>query len=811
MMSRIQHFATCVVLVATVTTGWAADNAAASAEKARKAISVLQSEAPPGQKAMACKQLAIYGSQEAVPALAPLLADKDLASWARIALEAIPGPAADEALRAALAKLQGRLLVGVINSIGVRKDTKALEALTAKLKDADTDVASAAAVALGHIGGDQAVQALEQMLAGAPAKMRPAVAEGFILCAEQYLAAGKTAQAIKVYDTVRKADLPKQNILEATRGAILARQSEGIPLLLETLRSADKAIFGLGLRTARELPGRAATEALAAELDKINSDRQGPLLLALADRGDAAALPAVFAAAKSGSKNLRLAAITVMERLGDASCVPVFLDLSTDNDPDLAKAAKAGLARLPGKEVDAGLAARLPQATGNTRRLLVELAGQRHVTAAVPELVKAAGDTDPVIRAAGVKALGETVGAGDLNTLTDLLAKAKSDEETSTIEAALASACGRSSDKAGCTARLLDALKAANAVPARCALLRVLGTLADAKALEAVQSALASQDAAVNDAAVRVLADWPDAPAFPALYDVFRQTKNGTHRILALRNCVRLLSLGAQSPQQTLKTYGELLSSSQRPDDRKVVLAGLANVADPAALKLVEPLVADPQVHAEAELAMLGIANGLMSTAPAEAKAVATKLQATSKNERTRERAAQILQQADKVEDFITAWQVCGPYTEADQGGPLFDTAFAPEWATSKVSWRPLPSGNQAAKPWMLDLLAAVGGDHRVAYARTYVYSEKAQPARIEFGTDDGNKLWLNGKLVHQVNRGGAANPGDFKPKVDLRQGWNALLLKVIQDTGPWEFCLRIRNPAGEKLDGLRIQSGPPE
>ena len=55
-----------------------------------------------------------------------------------------------------------------------------------------------------------------------------------------------------------------------------------MPLLLEQLRSSDMALVGIGLRTARELPGRDVTEALAKELDQSNADRQVPLLLALA-------------------------------------------------------------------------------------------------------------------------------------------------------------------------------------------------------------------------------------------------------------------------------------------------------------------------------------------------------------------------------------------------------------------------------------------------------------------------------------------------------------------------------------------------
>ena len=70
------------------------DKSSSAAEKQGKLIAVLQSEAPPAEKALACKQLAIYGSQAAVPALAPLLTNQGLSSWARIALEAIPDPSA---------------------------------------------------------------------------------------------------------------------------------------------------------------------------------------------------------------------------------------------------------------------------------------------------------------------------------------------------------------------------------------------------------------------------------------------------------------------------------------------------------------------------------------------------------------------------------------------------------------------------------------------------------------------------------------------------------------------------------------------
>ena len=125
-----------------------ADGPATSPEKEQELLAVLKSDAAPADKAITCKQLAIYGSAAAVPELAKLLPIPELSSWARIALESIPGPEADEALRTATESLQGRLLVGTINSIGVRRDAAAVAALSGKLKDADVEVAAAAAVAI---------------------------------------------------------------------------------------------------------------------------------------------------------------------------------------------------------------------------------------------------------------------------------------------------------------------------------------------------------------------------------------------------------------------------------------------------------------------------------------------------------------------------------------------------------------------------------------------------------------------------------------------------------------------------------------
>ena len=77
------------------------------------------------QKAIACKKLSISGGREAIAPMAALLSHPQLGCYARFGMEPNPDPSVDEAFRAALPNLKGRLQVGVIHSIGFRKDAKA--------------------------------------------------------------------------------------------------------------------------------------------------------------------------------------------------------------------------------------------------------------------------------------------------------------------------------------------------------------------------------------------------------------------------------------------------------------------------------------------------------------------------------------------------------------------------------------------------------------------------------------------------------------------------------------------------------------
>ncbi len=433
------RFAALVATIATISFAGFARAEAPATEK--DLIAILKSDAPPGEKGVACKKLAIWGTKESVPALAPLLANEQLSSWARIGLQNIPGPEADAALRDAMGKLQGRLLIGMINSISERHDAKAVPGLIGKLSDADAGVASAAAVALGNIGGDEAVNALQSKLAGAPAGVRPSVAEGIILAAEHLLAAEKFSESAKLYDAVRATNVSKQKTLEATRGAILARRDDGVPLLEEQLRSTDQAFFNIGLKVAREVTGPAATKMLLAELDKASPERQPNLLLAIADRGGPEVLPTALKAAKGKLPGMQIAAIGVLERLGDPAGIPVLLAAAAADDASVSKAAKTAVSQLQGAEVDAAIVTMLKKPEENFRLAAIDIVGQRRTVSAIPALLNLAEDSNVAISTASLKILSDVAGVNELEPLLKIMMK---NPQQSAVERALSSICVRS-------------------------------------------------------------------------------------------------------------------------------------------------------------------------------------------------------------------------------------------------------------------------------------------------------------------------------------------------------------------------------
>lgn len=616
MMPRVRLPLVAMLLALSLAGSAAGQRPAGRSDKEREQLAILRGTGAEADKALACKMLAIHGSADAVNDLATLLANERLSSWARIALEAIPDPAAGEALRRAAGTLGGLPLIGVIHSLGVRRDAAAVPMLSTKLADGDAAVASAAAHALGLVGDGPATAALRAALPRAQGAVRSAVAEALVRCAERSLAGGNNTEAIAIYDEVRAADVPAQRKIEATRGAILALGEAGVPLLVEQLRSPDEKSFRLGLSVAREMPAGATDRALADELAKLPPARGALLVTAMADRPKSTDVATLVKAAGAVARDVRAAALTALGRMGNPAAVGTLLSGATDPDAEIAAAARAALAELRGSEVDAAIRSRMEKADPALLAVLLGLVGQRRIDA-VPAAIAAADHPDAAVRTAALKALGEIVDIDRLGVLVQQTVKPRSDAEGAAALAALTTASVRMPDREACANRLAGALAGAP-VATQVKLLEILGGVGGTKALETIAASARSDDEQLKDASSRLLGEWMTADAAPVLLDLTTAAKGEKYQTRAMRGYIRIARQFDLPLEQRVEMCRKAWAAARQPAEQKMVLDVLRRYPSPAGLDMAVTAHGTETVRAEARQAAASIAQKL-GELPAEA------------------------------------------------------------------------------------------------------------------------------------------------------------------------------------------------
>lgn len=587
----------------------------APAAEEGKLLGVLGSDAPVFEKAKACQRLAVIGTKESVPVLAGLLSSEELSHYARFGLEPIPDPSVDEALRGAMGKVRGKLLVGVLNSIGQRRDAGATDGLAELLRSDDRDVAAAAAAALGKVGTTKAASVLEEAMAVAPAERLPAIADGMFFCAEALLRERNREVATGLYDAVRQADVPEHIRLAATRGAILSRRRQGVAILVEKINSEDYAEFLLALRTAREMRGPGATRALVDQIGKLSPEKQALVIKALGDRGDATARPVTLRLARGGAPEVRVAALDALASLGNASDVPFLADAATSPEAPVAEAALTTLQKLPGKDVDEAVVASLEKGEAGLRPILIETVGRRRIAGAVSALQKASEEDDPGVRKAAIGALGLTVGLEDLPILIGRLTSPKAADETGIAVDALKAACRRMPDRDACADKLGASMSGAPA-GTKLLLLDVFSSLGGTKALEAVAAHARQGDEGIREGALRVLGDWGSEDAAPVLLGLVKGSQDEGERMRALRafsNVVRRIGFAKEA---RLALCQESMGVARDDAERRVVLHTYAGIPAPETLELLKPYLAEGSIKEDACAAVMEICERLIRARP---------------------------------------------------------------------------------------------------------------------------------------------------------------------------------------------------
>jgi HEAT repeat protein len=561
---------------------------AALREIETRLIKLVTSDATLAAKDFACRLLHGMGTEAAAPALAGLLADSRTAEIARYALEGIPGPAAGRVLREALGKTSGRARIGVITSLGRRRDAAAVELLRPLAADPAPATAEAALVALAEIADPAALRILAE-------SRSPAAAVASLKAADLLAGRGEAASAAAIYRRLYTAGQPGVIRAGALRGL-----AQSAPAPAEALSDSDPRVRAAAVDAlARQAPAQ-----LAAALPKLAEDSQVRALGVLAERKETATLPAFLAAVQGPAKAVRIAALEGLGRLGNASVVPTLAGIAAGEDEAERTAARAALGRLRGSDVDQRIAAEIAGAAPKVKLELIRAAGERGTPTAAGALLKMAREADPELRRESLRALRDTAGTGDIAALTALVVSPVQAGDRAEAGRALGAVLRRADP-----ARIADVVSASTSSgdpEARAALMQVLGQSGNPQALAVLRAALKDPDAGLRRAAILALTDWPDPTPIADLLEAARAAADPAHQVLALRGALRLIGLpgSGRPPAETVKLLAEVVRLAKQADEKRAVLALLARFPTREALELARSMAGDAEVAEEAKAAV---------------------------------------------------------------------------------------------------------------------------------------------------------------------------------------------------------------
>ncbi|MEM9658034.1 MAG: HEAT repeat domain-containing protein, partial [Planctomycetota bacterium] len=681
----------------------------------QKLIDALKDPASTGRGAI-CRQLRAIGTDQCVPAVATLLADPELSSFARYTLQGIGSDAALKAMHDALEEAPPRLQVGLLNSLAdgdfhpIRKDCLQL------IDSQDPYVAAAAIRALGRLGGQESATALLHRRSDATDPLASTIDLALLDCADGLRDGGDVDSAVDIYSKLYRRGGPFQ--LAGLRGLIAAQPERAADLLVEAMRGDDRQLAASAANLAARVSATEATAKFVAALDELAEEEQALLIKALGVRGDPAAALAVAAAAQSANAEVRLAAVDALGGLRGGEAVDALLTAAVKGNRAERSVARASLLRI--EDADARLAETAQSDVEERAIEAVKALASRQATRHTQLMFDLARGDDAARRAAAIGALGVLADSQSVALLIRLALEPQSPGDLPTTEVALGRTLRRIKDPADRARPVLEALPEAS--PAiRPALVRLLAKAGTADALTAVRDALDSPDASTSAAAVAALASWPNPAAAKHLIPLIEFAATAKLREQALDGYIRI----ASEAEETSAMFLDALDNVSSLDHKKRVLNEIGLKCESfAAIETAQGLFSDPQLQAVAAIATVRMAYKLRNGHKERVLGILEEVLVAVDHPDVQKRAREALNELDKYEDHIMRWVAVGPYVDDNvtSGRASYRTVFDPEKPdASDVDWQPLTRGIQG---WDVNLTSAYGPkEHCSLYLRTMIWS----------------------------------------------------------------------------------------
>jgi hypothetical protein len=346
---------------------------------------------------------------------------------------------------------------------------------------------------------------------------------------------------------------------------------------------------------------------------------------------------------------------------------------------------------------------------------------------------------------------------------------------------------------------------------ARLGMIKMFGRRGDPRFIPTIAAELDSADPSIRLATLDALADTGRVEALPGLVKVAESGNNGekTHALEAAFRLTQSMVASGEAGQAG-KAFLGLYNLAKDDALRLKALDGLALHPVAEAYDVVVAALDDAALG-DAAFRVLPSLFGPLAAAGRQDEALSVFQQVAAKDPSPARLVAMAGQLQGVETDLDTmrllgvvkSWHVIGPFkweddsdwTEPFVGEPDIDLDATYAHGNQYLKWRKCVTSDATGT---VDLMGIVGQVERsFAYAYTEIDVPEAVEAQVRVGSDDGNVIWLNGMKIweNRVDRGSAMDQDIVDRR--LNAGRNAILVKVSQGGGGWNFRLRLTTPQG--------------
>jgi len=574
-------------------------------------LNVLKSKASYDAKLLVCKSLSTFGGDASIPVLEKLLKDTATSHMALIAFTTIPGEKIDEILINALAEVGHDQLIGIINSLGIRRSASAIMPLSKYLQDENHQIASVAIKALGSIGGEEAAHLLFDAFLTNDVEHKWEMAEALLKCT---VGLSPDLQ-MNYYREIYNGDPQISIKFAAFKGIVeCTDENERSGFLLQTLNSSAQEFQEALMPLIRSLPGSADMNEYVESITSFPETIQGQLMLVVSDRKDRSVRPLTLVWIKDIKPEKRIIGLKCLKNVSGPGDIPLLAGIAARSSGEEKELARECLYWMEGEDVNSSVLSTLKNSGDVIKPELIRCVGYRKIEEGNVLVLDFLNSNNSKIRREAIETLGKIGIKDDLQKMVDWVVQQANKSELELIIGAVTNIALNFEIQDEAIELIGNKLMKTTSELPQLVFIEVLGNIGGDHALRIIHPYVMSEDQNIQFTALKVFSSWENDLPLQDLEMIIQSEVPQRNRSQAIAGITYLVQNSTDLNQDQKSTKLEnAYAYAQNDQDKKIIINGISRIESLKALDFVIKQLNDPGIKEEVHEAVIRIAGNLRS------------------------------------------------------------------------------------------------------------------------------------------------------------------------------------------------------